>query len=1003
MKKKNTSIFMAFLMIFILVSNIIGSHTYVNASQTNTELSGEIEVIFNRSESEVEPYILAFESKYPNVKVTYTRYDDYEGTMKTRIEQGDYGDVIYFPSYISSEDASQYFEPLGDYETLNLKYNFLDQGRFYDGVVYGIPSSAYFVGIVYNKEVFSKAGITSLPTTIDDFLYAMYLVDEYTDAIPFYAGYAEPWVLGNWEVFPFIEMTGKASYKYNEFITDVNPFRDGTVHNRTLKLLYDLVANGYTEVGRETLGWWDSIIKMNAGELACSVIGTWALRDYKNVGPNGDNIAFMPFPNNIEGKQYVTAAADYSYAITKNSKNKEVAKAFVDFMLDESGYAFDHDTISVLKTDPYPECYGDMEQTVIKNTVYTNNEAYALYNSLSTNLQLYNTDEYVRLVEAASGKTGESFEDVMNDWNTRWEAGRNGELVEQLPTEEPSSEMIIEIDNEQIELSDGEKEFVADNSELVVGYHKNLAPFSFENDGEFKGVARDVCDTLSEKSGISLKYVGYNNTRELTEALTSGEIDLVAGMVRSDDWTGIKYSKDYIEYMNVLVRHNSIDVSSLSRYATVSGEIPKYTGELEEVNESSNFANAIKNVAHLASDFTILNYYSANYYIKEANYTDVTVIPYSYGNTYHMAFNEDVDSALVAIINKCIYSIDSGEIEILLMSYMDEVVENVTLLTFLQNNPFITICIIIVIFLMIIIVLFERYKTKDKQAIAAKKYAKLATLADESIFEYNYSNELFKFDNKFASTFGFSSLVNTAAYAEEGELFNQFYQQIKDVIIEKRDAQFSIMLTDINNEKQWYRVITAVILDRKMKPHIMIGKIINIQKEMEKVESYQNLAHRDALTKLYNREGFTTYTPKQANHVTFAVFDLDNFKNINDTLGHEGGDYALTLFATKLNQHIGNLEHSFVARYGGDEFVAMMTEVSFDDASKVLADLVKSMDIDVSYAGNTCKLSISVGAVYTEDMSLEDDLFKKADMVLYDTKKAGKNGYTLKRAEEVGE
>lgn len=1000
MKKNNTSIFMVFLMVFILISNIIGSHNYVSASQTSSELSGEIEVIFNRSESEVEPYILAFETKHPNVKINYTRYDDFEGTIKTRLETGDYGDVLYFPSFVSSDEAPNYFEPLGDYETLNLKYNFLDQGRFSDGVVYGIPSSAYFVGIVYNKEVFDKAGISTLPTTIDDFLYAMYLIDEHTDAIPFYTGYEEPWVLGNWEVFPFIEMTGKASYKYNEFIKDINPFREGTVHNRTLKLLYDLVANGYTEVGRESMGWWDSVVKMNAGEVACSVIGTWALRDYKNVGPNGDNIAFMPFPNNIEGKQYVTAAADYSYAISKNSKNKELAKAFVDFMLDESGYAFDHDTISVLKTDPYPECYGDMEQTVIKNTVYTNNEAYALYNSLSTNIKLYDTGEYVRLIDAASGKTNQTFDDVMNDWNTRWEAGRNGELLEQLPTEEPSTEMVIVIENEQIELSDGEKSFVENNKELVVGYHRNLAPFSFERDGEFVGVAKEVCEMISKTSGLKLTYVGYDSTLALTEALSNGAIDFVAGMVKSDEWTNIKYSKNYIEYMNVLVRHNSVDVASLSRYATVKGELPKYTGEIEDISEAKTFSDAIKNVELLASDFTILNYYSANYYIKEANHSDLTVIPYNHGNTYHVAFSETTDPVLIAIINKCIYSINSGDIEIMLMGYMDEVVQNITLFTFLQNNPLIMLCIVIVIFLMILIVLFERYKTKDKQAIAAKKYAKLATLADESIFEYNYTNEQFKFDNKFANAFGFGTYINLATYNDENGLFNQFYQQIKDVLTEQKDAQFTIILNDEKGEKQWYRVITAVILDGKMKPHIMIGKIINIQKEMEKVESYQNLAHRDALTKLYNREGFTTYMPDRAKDVTFAVIDLDNFKTINDTLGHEGGDYALTLFASKLDQHIGSLGHSLIARYGGDEFIAMMTDVPYEYASKALADLVKSMDINLTYEGNTCKLSISVGAVYTENMSLDDDLFHKADMVLYDTKKAGKNSYTLKNIDE---
>lgn len=985
--------FMAFCLTIMMICNTFAGSTVVYASEDNKEISGEIEVIFNRNENEMQPYIDAFEEKYPNVNVKYTCYNDLETNLKIRMEEGDYGDVMYFPSYIPTEEADKYFEPLGTYDILSEKYNYLDQGRHYDNIVYGIPSSAYFVGIVYNKEVFDKAGITTLPATIDEFLYAMYLIDEHTDALPFYSGYNEPWILGNWEVFPFIEMTGKASYKFNEFITDINPFREGTVHNRTLKLLYDLVENGYTEVGRETFGWWDSIIKMNNGEIGCSVIGTWALYDYKNVGANGHNIGFMPFPNNIDGKQYVTVTGDYSYAVAKNSDNKEAAKAFVEFMLDESGYAFKHDTISVLKTDPYPECYGDMTQTIVQNTTNATAEAYALYNTLTSNLNLYNQDEYVRIVEAAADIRNENFEDIMNDWNARWEAARNGSDISFIPEDSASENVVVVVENTKVEFSDNEQKFIQQNPLVTVGYHRNLAPLSYEDNGEFVGIARDVCKMISGKSGLAMKYKGYDSTESLINALENGEIDFIAGIDNMDTVTNIKYSKAYLEYMDVLVRHNTVDASSLTKFSSVDGEKYAVLDEQHENIKSTTISEGIDNVEHLVTDFVITNYYSANYYIRKNHYDDITIIPYANNQTYHIGFKGETSPVLIAIINKCIYSIPDGEVEISLMEYMDEVVWDVTLWTFIKANPLTSIFAVTLIFLMMFTILYERYRTKNKQALEAKKYAQLATLADESFFEYNYKKEKLKLDAKFMSSMGFDSASDSSKNSDGNILYNQFIEQIKPALDEKKDSQFTIVLNREDEEKQWYRVVTSVVLNQKKQPVHMLGKIMNIQKEMEEVANYQNKAHRDALTKLYNREGLSAHLPKEATGVMLAVMDMDDFKMVNDTLGHDGGDYALMYFADKLEQHMGT--KSLVARYGGDEFIAFLTGVSENEAKERLEELVKAMDVNLRYAGNTRKVSISVGAVYSDSMNSFEDMFHKADKILYKTKEAGKNNYRL--------
>ena len=125
-----------------------------------------------------------------------------------------------------------------------------------------------------------------------------------------------------------------------------------------------------------------------------------------------------------------------------------------------------------------------------------------------------------------------------------------------------------------------------------------------------------------------------------------------------------------------------------------------------------------------------------------------------------------------------------------------------------------------------------------------------------------------------------------------------------------------------------------------------------------------------------------------------AVLDLDDFKSVNDSLGHAGGDAALSILAEELKTVF--TDAGITARYGGDEFVVYIPNI--DSAASVhnmLIRLVTSMDRVMEYNGMEKKLSISLGAVIVDNLQPLDDAFQKADQVLYEVKKAGKNNYQL--------
>ncbi len=972
----------------------------VGEADDTEEISGEIEVILNRSEEDMRKYIDAFESKYPQVTVTYTSYANYEGSIRKRVESGDYGDVLFAPAFIGEQDMLHYFESLGNVVRLKEKYNYIDYSRYLNSSVYGIPSSAYLSGIIYNKEVFDKAGITELPKTMDEFLYAMYLIKEHTDAIPFYSGAAEDWMMQYWETFQFIEMTGNPAYKYGSFIVEENPFREGTVHYKALHFLYDLVSNGYTEQGvKNGIAWAQSVQMIADGEMGCTAIGTWAFTNYKRACEDSRNIGYMPFPNTVDGKQYATVSVDYCYSVAKNSENKEAAKAFVFFMLDESGYAVDQDAISILKTDPYPECYSGMTQTAMRNSIAPSTSHYSQFLELSTKLNLSNGSEYVRIVEAASGKREETFDEIMEDWNARWESSRKEDMITTVK-ENPSNkqEDVLNIDNREILLSENELLYIQQNPVIRVGYHANMAPLSFVNKDVFCGASFDVCDLIREVTGVTMEYHGYANTEELVQALQNGEIDMIAGIEKTVDDRGIRYSKEYLSYMDVIVRHSTVDALSQNRLAGVGGE-PLGTKQVaQEPILGESLGECMQMVQNMQADYLVTNYYSANYYMKERGCVDVTILPYTADRTYHIGFAEDADPTLIAICNKCIYSIQDGEMLISLMDYMDTIVESITLETYIAANPMqsllIVAIVITVIFGTICLIFFERGRANRKQALEAKKHERLAELAEESFFEYDCKKQQLVFDTQFREEYKYPEVIHKNQFDAGNPFLVQFFEQVDKSLSEKKTVQFTISLDGEENTKQWYRVVTTIIFDKRNQPIHLIGKLVNIQREMEEVANYQKKAHRDPLTGLYNRDGFKEHMPDETAGVTFAVMDMDNFKSVNDTLGHDGGDYALTYFARNLEKCLE--EVGMVGRYGGDEFIAMLIDVPVQQAEAYLENLVRTMDVDMDYEGKTRHISISVGAIYTFTSKPFEELFKEADDALYETKTAGKNNYTLR-------
>ena len=215
--------------------------------------------------------------------------------------------------------------------------------------------------------------------------------------------------------------------------------------------------------------------------------------------------------------------------------------------------------------------------------------------------------------------------------------------------------------------------------------------------------------------------------------------------------------------------------------------------------------------------------------------------------------------------------------------------------------------------------------------------------------------------------------------------------------IRKGESVKEIQLSNKNGEVFWYKLITHKIHDDNGNLKQLIGKMICVQDEVEEKQMMREKAEKDPLTGIYNREGFmqkiAAVSKEEISAVCYAVMDIDDFKKVNDTLGHAGGDEALKMLA----EQIQNLypEKSIVARYGGDEFVLFFWDTKMQKVEMLLDKLVSTMNCDMIYQGVAKRISISLGAVYTSQKIPYSELFEAADEVLYQVKKSGKNNYRL--------
>ena len=220
-------------------------------------------------------------------------------------------------------------------------------------------------------------------------------------------------------------------------------------------------------------------------------------------------------------------------------------------------------------------------------------------------------------------------------------------------------------------------------------------------------------------------------------------------------------------------------------------------------------------------------------------------------------------------------------------------------------------------------------------------------------------------------------------------------------LLERREAFFDLELhlSDGSGNQRWISLNGRPAYDAagEFAGYLGTGKDVYARKANEDRNSY--LATHDTLTTLPNRLLFSEFLNRAIHagrryerRFAVAFIDLDRFKIINDTLGHEAGDTLLKVVSMRLQECLRVSD--VVARLGGDEFVLLLEHVESQDvaagiASKILTSVIRP----VTLLGQECRVTASIGiCMYTGEED-EQTMMKNADIAMYQAKEGGKNNY----------
>lgn len=531
----------------------------------------------------------------------------------------------------------------------------------------------------------------------------------------------------------------------------------------------------------------------------------------------------------------------------------------------------------------------------------------------------------------------------------------------------------------QLNLSQEEKDYILKREPISAGSIDGGAPLHYKNSkGEITGIAVSVLDKIEEITGLKFEYNLYESISDVFES----NDDIAFGLTPEYAPKDIPLSISFLESETILFKNASIDSNNLrdKKYASIKGGTLPNGIDKENAIFYNSREETLNAVDKGDADYGYGNEYSIAFYTLQENYKNLVSIPvFKESREYAIGLLKE-DPILLSIINKSIEIIDDNQLNSIILEVASRVERKVSLGMIMDNYGLIILIIIALIIGLLLWALVLNLKVRKEKEYQNKKFNLLSKVSNEYLFEYNFLEDNLELSDKAFNLF--KSIGN----------LEEVNRILKNNILYRNSENYNeIIKLPLNlSESGFFKVVTSDLHNKKGQTYYIIGKLINISKEVAEKENLIIASQIDGLTGIYNattgkalmKEKIRNKKPTDLD--SLILIDCDDFKEINDNFGHLKGDEALINISKVLKESFS--KDDIISRIGGDEFCIYTSDVNSKDE---IISICKKVIENIKSADKSLSLSVSVGIVFFKENIAYNNLFEKADKAMYEAKNKG--------------
>ncbi|MCX6075350.1 MAG: EAL domain-containing protein [Campylobacterales bacterium] len=574
-------------------------------------------------------------------------------------------------------------------------------------------------------------------------------------------------------------------------------------------------------------------------------------------------------------------------------------------------------------------------------------------------------------------------------------------------------------------LTEQERAWLLSHPVFIMGIDRDFQPYEWiDSHGNYVGLTADYMALVQEYLGVKIEILKDKSWAQTLEMAKLGEIDIISDAVQTPEREKyLNFTKPFISTPIVIVdsgQHGYLDTIERLKGKKIAVEKGYFISELlskdyPDISQLvvGNVHEALRAVLDGNADAYLGDAGLISHSIESSGMLSLRVSGQTNYVSHHSIATTKQHPELVSILNKALEAIPQSKKKEITNSWFSFKINNgIERETVLKYGLFMVALILIILYWnrRLIKEIKRSKKLETSLQEERNRFALAIEGTQDGLWDWNLQTDDFLLSERFETMLGYtkgelSKNIETWLKLLHPDDKEQALKIVQEYIDTKGKGTYENHFRLRAKDGSWRSILGRgkAQFSADGTPLQFVGFNSDISHQLEFQEKLSHTAKHDSLTNLPNRfllsELLThaMHSVKRNNQFLALFFiDLDGFKEINDTYGHEAGDEVLSVLAQRMSQLVR--EGDIVSRLGGDEFVIVATELkNSNEVTPLLHRLLSDLSSNILYNENSMHVSASIGVSFypQRDDIGNEALLRQADQAMYHAKLLGKNQFKI--------